>query len=79
VLAADDLHKDVVIDLVLRKERMEQLKHLQGKTVQGFIQDISIFPFIVTMFSERQFVLLHQLLKLNPDTVLHFDATGTLK
>lgn len=75
-----DLDREVLYDLVLRKHKMNALPDLSGprNLTVGYIQNISLFPFAVTMFQEKQLKILQRLLKYDRNICLHIDSTGSI-
>lgn len=74
-----DLDADFLLDLVKRRKfykTQQRLGGLKKDVVKGYIQDISLYPFVVTLFTQKQMEILRDLLKFNKNCVLHIDCTG---
>lgn len=71
-----DFHKDVLLDLLLRSQHMKTLQHLEDTKCPGFIQELSLEPFYVSLYRRKQLDLLHRYLSYNQAGCLHLDATG---
>jgi hypothetical protein len=78
VLAKNDLHKNIMLDLFMRKVEMNQDARLKGKVISGYLQEFSVSPFYVSLYTERQLHILKRFIRLSPGSVLHLDSTGTV-
>lgn len=70
-MAKLDRDKDPIVNLALLKTEMSEYEHLKGKYINGYIQNLSVFPFTVVLYTERQLEILRRILKFNNNTVLH--------
>jgi hypothetical protein len=73
---AEDLHRDGLIDVMITQQVLADID-IESHTVKGYIQQISVVPFTVTMYSEAQLCLLGKLQKKGRVNV-HIDATGSV-
>jgi hypothetical protein len=70
------IDKNVFMELEIQKDAWKA--SLPGSKIDGFIQSIGTYPFVVTFYLEGQLKVFLEKCKSGDDCVLHFDATGSV-
>ncbi|OXA49610.1 CXXC-type zinc finger protein 1 [Folsomia candida] len=76
ILKKQDLHEDILRDLILRREEMRNYPHLSLGHVRGYIQQLGVFPFTVLLYTQKQINIFKKVLAWNSDIVFYLDASG---
>lgn len=70
------LHEDIIRELEIQQDTCDAA--IGGTHFSGYIQNLSLNPFNVTFYMERQVRFYIDQIKKSPPVVLHFDATGSV-
>ena len=79
-LKAMDLDNDLLKDIWLRKQRYQEMEDLGSSDnfLKGYIQEYSISPFFVSLYTNLQFQIFQKLHIMDPFWVVHIDSTGRM-
>lgn len=73
-----DLDPDHIKDLTkLKKQQQEDVQN-KVEGAEQYIRWVVADPFVVTIFSDKQMKVIHNLMKAGVEIVLHVDATGSV-
>lgn len=73
---ADRLHHNVVLELDINREAWGVA--IRGKVLNGYIQQLAVYPFTVVFYCEAQLLSYINYCCKNDSSTVHFDATGTV-
>ena len=73
---AEDLHRDPLLELIVERNIYKD-EDDESHEILGYIQHLSIFPFTVQLFTEKQIDLCIELLS-KGKCILNLDATGSI-